>query len=673
MPTRRALLIGINRYRYVNDLKGCENDVRDLQEVLQTQYAFSDFRTLLSEQATGTAMRAAFTQLVEDAATDDVILIYYAGHGSQMTDVDGDEVNGFDNTLMPFDSKHDPAEPELNTDLLDDELAEVMEALTQKTPNVTVIVDACYSGTILRDASELMAEGTGVRVTGVRGAPRYAGPVPTRVKSRVRFTPSAREHATYALIASCRDDEKAKEIAWPQHDGSLQHHGGFSYYFIARLRALTSTPTLRDLFEGAAADLFDLLGQRQRPQLEGRVDRRLFGLESDTPMRHLRVRTTPNEANQLTLAGGSVVGIGAGARVAIYPPGTLRVEGNTPLARGTVIEVRAVESMVQLDTNTEAVAIPQTARVVLEEAGPLRHTRAVVLAPLPTAGVTDAMAPALDERRRALHALLASDANMRVLEGTAPDALVVSLRVASPAANEWQWEITSANGQPVSPLLPLDAIDAVHHNCAVLTRQWLVGQLTNPAANSPLRSGKVSVDLLTAPKAGEMFTEAVPGPEGLPVVRHGDMPFGLRVRNGHTQGVYVSLLELSFEGGVRQTFPQNGARSETPVKPGEDFKIFTKRGQRRGYSLPDYFPWTDAVATLRLFVSEQPVDVGFLCADETLVTGALAPNATRRTPSDFVGIVPPSIATATPDSDWTVIDIRFLVRRDPTLAPSRPT
>jgi hypothetical protein len=35
-----------------------------------------------------------------------------------------------------------------------------------------------------------------------------------------------------------------------------------------------------------------------------------------------------------------------------------------------------------------------------------------------------------------------------------------------------------------------------------------------------------------------------------------------------------------------------------------------------------------------------------------------------------VGIVPPSIATATPDSDWTVIDIRFLVRRDKTIAAS---
>ena len=74
--------------------------------------------------------------------------MHYSGHGSQMRDREGDEPDGFDETIVAADSGRSPAPIR---DITDDELNLWLRKITERTPNVTLIFDFCHSGTVTRD------------------------------------------------------------------------------------------------------------------------------------------------------------------------------------------------------------------------------------------------------------------------------------------------------------------------------------------------------------------------------------------------------------------------------------------------------------------------------------------------------------------------------------------
>ena len=82
------------------------------------------------------------------------MVVHYSGHGSQVPDLEGDEPDGLDETIVPHDSGR--ADPETgigpaNRDITDDEIYERLRKLSAKTDAITLIFDSCHSGTISRD------------------------------------------------------------------------------------------------------------------------------------------------------------------------------------------------------------------------------------------------------------------------------------------------------------------------------------------------------------------------------------------------------------------------------------------------------------------------------------------------------------------------------------------
>src|SRR5215213_2224115 len=98
---RWALLVGINQYpnlaaRY--QLHGCVNDVELMSRILQENFGFppEHITMLLNSDATCDRIRAALDILASRVVQDDIVVLVYSGHGSQMTDREGDEPDGFD-------------------------------------------------------------------------------------------------------------------------------------------------------------------------------------------------------------------------------------------------------------------------------------------------------------------------------------------------------------------------------------------------------------------------------------------------------------------------------------------------------------------------------------------------------------------------------------------------
>ncbi|HET8744101.1 MAG TPA: caspase family protein, partial [Ramlibacter sp.] len=140
---RTALCIGVDDYpNPQHRLSGCVNDAQTWARALQ-QLGF-ETRLLVNGQATRDGIDAALRALVGGSRAGDVIVVQYAGHGTHVADLDGDETDGRDEALCPVDFASGAL-------FIDDDIAKVFAALPEGV-NLTVFMDCCHSGTNTRFA-----------------------------------------------------------------------------------------------------------------------------------------------------------------------------------------------------------------------------------------------------------------------------------------------------------------------------------------------------------------------------------------------------------------------------------------------------------------------------------------------------------------------------------------
>jgi hypothetical protein len=399
---RWGLLIGINKYPELGPdkcLKGCVNDVEVMSRTLADQFGFpEDHLTVLRDgEATRAGILAAMDALVERAGPDDVVVFHYSGHGSRMTDREGDEADGMDETIVPFDSGRKTE----NRDITDDEIYEWLLKLTEKTPYVTLIFDCCHSGTVVRDAF-------GEASRWVEDDTRPASQLPpSPITARTRSLLSAREVGTsgwlplgerYTLIAGCSSSESSYEVKLGE--GEVRH-GALTCLLLQELRQAGPGSTYLDVFERVAPRVTALY-PRQHPQLEGARDREIFGIETIKPMTFVPV--LGREGDRVTLWAGAASGLTVGSLWAVHPSGTKKIDGGEPLGKISITKVGAVTS--------EAAVIEGRAEAI--EAG----ARAVELNHCTgeTRLVVEVAAPLRDDAARHLRSLLSQSTLLRLAQ-----------------------------------------------------------------------------------------------------------------------------------------------------------------------------------------------------------------------------------------------------------------
>jgi len=268
MANKRAVLIGVNRYRLPGaDLRGCVNDVKNLQAILSRRYGFakSDIVTLQDFAASKKAIEAAIGSLVRGGRRGDVLLVHFSGHGSNVPDDNGDEAEGRDEILCPTDL--DWKKP-----LRDDWLRKTFDGLRAGV-SLTFIADSCHSGTITRavlppDAPiierylpspwDLVAVESGRALRGaVRGGLRRSGRAARKARDIVPVD------LPEVLITGCRDTQTSADA---MIDGSF--NGALTFNLVAAIGEAKDGVTYRQLHDATVAKLkrgrFD-----QVPQLEG--------------------------------------------------------------------------------------------------------------------------------------------------------------------------------------------------------------------------------------------------------------------------------------------------------------------------------------------------------------------------------------------------------------------
>mmetsp|Transcript_110051 Transcript_110051/g.318140 ORF Transcript_110051/g.318140 Transcript_110051/m.318140 type:complete len:316 (+) Transcript_110051:190-1137(+) len=145
---KRAILIGINYTGQQGQLSGCHNDVENIKNYLIRKEGFleKDMLILMDDgrhhQPTRKNIMDALVRITQYSQAGDTVFIHYSGHGGRVPDKDGDEDDGYDETLIPVDFKN-------AGQIVDDELFEVLVKKMPKDVHVTVLMDCCHSGTVL--------------------------------------------------------------------------------------------------------------------------------------------------------------------------------------------------------------------------------------------------------------------------------------------------------------------------------------------------------------------------------------------------------------------------------------------------------------------------------------------------------------------------------------------
>jgi hypothetical protein len=292
-------------------------DATQTAKFLETKYGFAGtaIKVLTNEQATAANIEKEFRHwLIEGTQPGDRVFFLYAGHGSQLPDDNGDEEDGLDETIAPYDVNPETGSGEIRDDVFDEMIAQLSGR------RAVLVFDSCHSGTISRDIPKLHAFPRG-------GGARYL-PRPDQFKAL-----AAREATSYSVEGAPRsrdlkrvggflDSSKVKTLsgvvvisaaastqrAYPLEVGGTLR-GALSYVFADEQQG--SLPTLRDLKSRVTKRIATLqasgtLDGDQQPQFDiistvALDDEPLFATAESAPAIAL---TNPISPMHLTLTTG---------------------------------------------------------------------------------------------------------------------------------------------------------------------------------------------------------------------------------------------------------------------------------------------------------------------------------------------------------------------------------
>jgi hypothetical protein len=337
LPNKYALLVGINNYKYsdrISPLAGSINDVEDMRQVLIGKFQFEpgNITVLTDSQATHAGIISAIqNQLIAKAQPGDIVVFDYSGHGSQMKDVTGKMISGLDETIVPYDSR----DPEGKVfDISGAELHPLWVQLTNKTKNVTFILDSCHSGTLVR----------GARVRWIPTDTRDIPPDVARslVASETRGVSAGEDNSTlkFASIAAATSRESAFE-----HYAEGKDHGALTYFLARQLRSAPAGATYRDIMDSVIGNVLANY-PAQHVSLEGaEPDQHVFGDGSSVARVYVTASPSLLDAKRVTLDIGQVEGATVGSIFDVYPPGTKTfAPPEKPVARVQIASVGALSS-----------------------------------------------------------------------------------------------------------------------------------------------------------------------------------------------------------------------------------------------------------------------------------------------------------------------------------------
>ncbi|HOT98109.1 MAG TPA: caspase family protein [bacterium] len=628
-----ALLIGINSYPNMpqnRQLKGCINDVLLMKKLLIEQFGFKEdnIKTLLNSEATRENIETSFNNfLIAQASPKKQVLFYYSGHGAKMTDLNNDEMDGYDEAIVPYDggNQRDQA-----LYIVDEILGAWIEVLTKKCKNVTVILDCCHSGSGTRGGFDLFDARARFADTLKLDLPHARGSRTEIPKGPSGFLPP---NPNYVLISGSADNELSWEIG---SNGALTK---------ALYEAL-STPeskTYREVMYQVAAKVLLKLPD-QHPQIEGgRRDAQVFG-ELGKVDQYLTINK--RSLNRIQLSGGSAHRVTPGSVYAIFKPGT-KNKADSSRYLGDVTVSSDVEAFTAwADPRDPGIDLPLHA-----SAFERFHHYGDMQLPILLELKQD---PAFfGEVKRALEEYRKQEDLVKIVSGNEDYAVKLTL---SPDR-----KILLLKGQDQRDIKAFarDTLDLAMHLLPQLTKIARWRNLFDLENRADLKVSLslhrwASYDSQQKRPVGPMPIEETAGGT---MVFHDQDIFTVTFKNNGDREVYCYLLDLGSSGKITYLFPGRGAK-DRPLAPGDSVSSYAMQ-----ISLPE------GLNAIKLIATNNPADFSVLEQEgyRAVGRGQAAPSGIesplgRLLNLAYGGTRDTSVIDASPIDEWTTAMAAFVIK-----------
>ncbi len=333
----RALFIGVGDYPEDSGWNklNAANDLTLLKTVLtDNQVPADNIRTLLDADATRAGIENALGDLAVSARPGETVWVHFSGHGQQVQDDNGDELDGLDEALVPYDApkkwKKNEYEGErhLRDEKLGEKLAEIRLRVGKKG-RLVITVDACHSGTgtrgygNARGTDEVMADPDWLRTLTGRA-------LPLKDAALESGSGLSEDAAPWVLLSSSAPHELSFETSGA--DGAAT--GLFTAALAQALAQAAPDDTYETLFVQVRRHMMGVTTQ-QTPQLEGDPNLRIGGGRFRVPAGCTSVKAVI-DSGYVSLPCGRLQGLMPGMQVAFFPPELADTAGATPIATGIV-------------------------------------------------------------------------------------------------------------------------------------------------------------------------------------------------------------------------------------------------------------------------------------------------------------------------------------------------
>jgi len=241
-----ALIIGINAYQDANTLSWCINDANGMEDALiNNGWEKDQITKLLDTNATKEHIKTELTDIINKTTSNDYILVFYSGHGTQIPDTNGDETDGYDEAIVPVDFNGD-----ISSLIIDDDLGEIFSH--SKTQKGVFIFDSCFSGGFINKS----LTDSGLKVRSLTNAKAVGDP-----------TSQDLDIYNIPVLTASSYNEEAYE------DSSLEH-GVFTYSILKGFENMNADYnndgyiTVREIFKYAETYTRTLTDDDQHPELQ---------------------------------------------------------------------------------------------------------------------------------------------------------------------------------------------------------------------------------------------------------------------------------------------------------------------------------------------------------------------------------------------------------------------
>jgi hypothetical protein len=270
-----------------------------------------EVQLLTGSDATRGRILASYIELIESIVEEEAVVIYFSGHGGILpSEVGADpalhepSMPGTFQFIAPHD--HHQSTDDDFRGISSWELSLLLEGLTRKTRNVTVILDCCYSGQMSRDFDGHEPRATALTWTTIQ---RHI----QSVRDRSDLLGHLARTAELSPLGNANAVRLVASNEWSQSFSMFDEHGRatgiLTNALIATLNEIGQTAVSWRALGAAIRARILKQTLRQRPSVEGPVNRMLFSLDEDSAV------STPIETaggGRLRLEAGRIGSVSVG-------------------------------------------------------------------------------------------------------------------------------------------------------------------------------------------------------------------------------------------------------------------------------------------------------------------------------------------------------------------------